>query len=58
MIETYLLDFAGDLYDTRIDVKLFKRLRGEVRFESLEKLREQVARDEQQARAFFGKEQA
>ena len=52
-IETYLLDFSGDLYDKEIELQLYKRLRPEETFGSLEDLRRQVKIDEQQAREYF-----
>lgn len=52
-IETYLLDYSGDLYDKEIELQLYKRLRPEETFASLEELRQQVVKDEQQAREYF-----
>lgn len=44
-IEPYLLDFEGDLYDRRLIVELWERLRDEQVFESEEELIDQIARD-------------
>lgn len=44
-VEAYLLDFDGDLYDQRLRVELHERLRDELRFESVDALVEQMARD-------------
>lgn len=44
-VEAYLLDFDGDLYDQRLRVELHERLRDELRFESVDALVEQIARD-------------
>jgi riboflavin kinase / FMN adenylyltransferase len=52
-LEVHLLDFAGDLYGQVLDVRFEKCLRGEIRFPSLEALREQIALDVQAARRFF-----
>ena len=38
LIEAYLLDFYGDLYDTRLEIAFLKRLRGEKRFDSVDAL--------------------
>ena len=40
LIEAYLLDFEGDLYDQLLRLEFLKRLRGEKRFESVEVLLE------------------
>ena len=37
-IETYLLDFDGDLYERDMKIELLHRLRGEVRFEGIDAL--------------------
>ena len=50
-VETYLLDFEGDLYDVRLRVHLVARLREEKKFGSLDELKSQIARDVSDARA-------
>ena len=50
-IETYLLDFEGDLYGERMDLEIVERIRGEVKFESVEELKAQIARDVDVARS-------
>ncbi len=49
-IEVHLLDFSGDIYNTRIRVNMIKRLRDEQKFSSLEQLSDQIRNDIQQAR--------
>ncbi len=44
-IEAHLLDYSGDLYGRRVAVRFVERVRGDEKFESPEKLAEQVARD-------------
>lgn len=44
-VEAHLIDYAGDLYGQVIAVRLVKYLRGEVKFASLDALREQLCRD-------------
>jgi riboflavin kinase/FMN adenylyltransferase len=44
-VEAYLLDFGGDLYDQRLRVELHERLRDELKFESVDALVEQMAKD-------------
>ncbi|HEX8349231.1 MAG TPA: bifunctional riboflavin kinase/FAD synthetase [Hymenobacter sp.] len=48
-IEVHLLDFEGDLYDQLLTVQLVARLRDEQKFDSLEALKAQLARDAEAA---------
>jgi len=48
--EAHLIDFSGDLYGVEVDLSFEARLRGEIRFESVEALRAQIARDVERAR--------
>jgi riboflavin kinase/FMN adenylyltransferase len=50
LLEAHLLDFDGDLYDERAHVDFVERLRGEVKFDSVEALIEQIGRDCDDAR--------
>ena len=50
-VEAFLLDFEGDLYRQRLVVELWRRLRGELVFESEQDLIEQIGRDVAEARA-------
>jgi riboflavin kinase/FMN adenylyltransferase len=45
LIEAFLIDYSGDLYDSPLRVEFVKRLRGEKRFASVEALVEQMGRD-------------
>ena len=56
-VETFLLDFDGDLYDRRIRLEFFRYLRGEQRFDSAEGLKNQIHRDIACARAYFAENQ-
>ena len=49
-MESWLLDFSGDLYGKQITLSLLKFLRPEEKFESLEELKEQIWKDAQQVR--------
>lgn len=50
-IETYLLDFEGDVYGERMDLEILQRIRGEVKFDSIDELKAQIAKDVEAARA-------
>lgn len=52
-IESHLLEPAGELYGADCQVEFLKMLRPERRFDSLEALREQIARDAAAARAYL-----
>lgn len=52
-VEAYLLDFGGDLYDQRLRVELHERLRDELRFESVDALVDQMAKDVDRTRALI-----
>jgi riboflavin kinase/FMN adenylyltransferase len=49
-VETFLLGFAGDLYDERLRVHLVARVRGEQKFDGLDQLKEQILLDCLEAR--------
>jgi riboflavin kinase/FMN adenylyltransferase len=50
-IEAYLLDFDGDLYGTQLRVEFWRRLRDEVRFDSVDQLVAQIGEDVEATRA-------
>jgi riboflavin kinase / FMN adenylyltransferase len=54
LIEAYLVDFDGDLYDTPLRIEFLKRMRGEKRFAGLEELIAQMGRDVETARTVVG----
>lgn len=49
-VETYIFDFDGDLYDQTLRIELVALLRPELKFDSLESMQEQIARDVEEAR--------
>lgn len=53
-VETWLLDYSGDLYGKEITVALYKKLRDEKKFDSLTALRDQVMEDGKAVRMYFG----
>ena len=54
LVEVYLLDWDGDLYDASLDVELHARLRPEQRFDDADALVAQMRRDEEEARRLLG----
>ncbi len=52
-LETHVFDFAGDLYGRAMEVEFARRLRGEVKFPSVDALVEQIAADAAAAREFL-----
>ncbi len=52
-VESWLLDFAGNLYDEEITVSFYDFLRPEVKFDSLQAMREEIMCNAQQTREFF-----
>lgn len=52
-VEVHLLDFAGDLYDKKLQIQLEKFLRRQQKFSSLEALKAQIQLDCTTARKFF-----
>lgn len=51
-LEVHLFDFNGNLYGKRLTVSFFAKLRDEQKFKSLDALKQQIAQDIQQARAW------
>jgi riboflavin kinase/FMN adenylyltransferase len=50
LVETHLLDFAGDLYGRRLELSFCARIREERRFDGPDALRRQIASDVERAR--------
>ena len=44
-VEVYIVDYRGDLYGQELRLEFVERLRGEMRFDSVEELKKQVAED-------------
>ncbi len=52
-VETYVLDFSGDLYGKVIAIYFVKRLRGEMKFDTIEDLRKAIAGDIEEGRKYL-----
>jgi riboflavin kinase / FMN adenylyltransferase len=50
LLEAYLIDFDGDLYGEPAKVRFIKRLRGEQKFDSVDALTNQIAKDVDETR--------
>ncbi len=55
LLEPYFFDFNEDLYGQMIEVEFHHYIRGEAKFENLDALKEQMARDCDRAREILGK---
>ena len=53
-VETHVIDFSDDIYDTMVKVEFLETIREEVKFTSVEKLQEQLEIDCKIARKYFG----
>ena len=52
-VEACILDFQGDLYGKRLRLEFYRRLRDELRFDSLDALRSRIAADAETTRRYF-----
>lgn len=52
-VETFILDFSGDLYGQTLRVDFYKRLRDVQKFPTLEALKAQIQQDTAATRAYF-----
>jgi riboflavin kinase/FMN adenylyltransferase len=52
-VETYILGFEGELHGQELRIELLHRLRGEMRFPSMDALKEQIEKDIAAARAYL-----
>lgn len=50
LLEVHLFDWSGDCYGKRVEVEFVQHLRDEEKYESMEAMRQQIARDAAQAR--------
>lgn len=53
MLEVYVFDFNGNLYDQHVHVQFFHKIRDEMKFEGLDALKAQIAVDVDGAKDFF-----
>lgn len=53
-VEAFLLDFDGDLYGSEVRLEFVQRLRDDVKYDSVEALKDQIARDVDETRKILG----
>jgi len=53
LLEVHLFNFNKDIYGQHVRVEFVKKLRDEIRFDSLDALKQQIFRDAEQAKALF-----
>jgi riboflavin kinase/FMN adenylyltransferase len=53
ILEVYLLDFDRDIYGAHLQVSFLHKFRDQVRFDGLDALKAQIAKDVQATRAYF-----
>jgi len=54
-VETHLFDFSKDIYGEKLVVDFFHRIRDEKKFESSQKLVDQISRDVNLAKNYFSR---
>ena len=52
-VEVYLIGYSGDLYGKELKVDFVERIRGEMQFDSIDKLKQQIAMDVEHGRALL-----
>ena len=52
-VESFLLDFSGDLYGMQVRVELYKFIRSEIKFENPQELAKQIHRDADTIKEYF-----
>ena len=54
-VESFVLDWSGDLYGDVVRVRFLRRLRAEQKFDSIDELKTQIARDISRAKGYFNR---
>ena len=52
-VESFILDYSGNLYDQRVRVEFYQFIRPEQKFESVDALRQQILADAETTRVYF-----
>ncbi|MFC1587777.1 riboflavin kinase, partial [Planctomycetota bacterium] len=56
-VETHILDFDEDIYDVLLELQIVSHVRGEIKFNSVDELIEQIQKDMSTARNFIANNQ-
>lgn len=51
--ETYILNYSGNLYGKMVRIEFYKRLRPEIKFDSIDELKTQILKDAESSSAYF-----
>lgn len=55
-VESFILDYSGNLYDRQVRIEFFRFLRPEMKFPSVDVLKAQILKDAESTRAYFESE--
>ena len=55
-VESYILDYSGNLYDRQVRIEFFRFIRPEMKFPSVDALKAQILKDAETTRAYFENE--
>lgn len=55
-VETFILDFSGDLYERRVRVEFYHFIRPEMKFDGVEQLQQHILHDAEVSRQYFEKQ--
>ena len=55
-VETFILDFSGDLYESRIRVEFYHFIRPEMKFDGVEQLQQHILHDAEVSRRYFAQQ--
>lgn len=53
LLEVHVFDFNGNLYDRHVHVEFFHKIRNEMKFDGLDALKTQIAKDVENAKDYF-----
>ena len=50
LIETYIMNYQGDLYDSNLEIHFLDKIRSQVQFDSIEELISQIESDVEESK--------
>ena len=56
VVEVYIVDYQGNLYGSELKIDIIERLRGEIQFRTVDKLKKQIADDIKKARDILNRQ--